>query len=400
MRRQVRGPQVRQSERVRSLFLTVKLQAGQPLILATKWTTQRRTETYVNYLLAQREMSKTGYEHCHIYVQFKTQVRVSTLKSKFLCGQHNEAHFENIISTVENVQKYVSKEDTRMPGPFQISIDGEIGDRTNPFSMGTPRMKEVRNTKKNSAYKDLVHRVYDLNETMEDVVDSNPAIAGMHYQKLKFLQQVAMKKQARIAAQQKFTIELWCGDSGTGKTLGVQNYEWTTFKNSEFFVIKKCHDGKEWWSLYDKQPVVIVEEYDPTWFSTDTILGFVDQTARMAGVPTKGGHTYCIATRMYLLSNLWPDEIFNKVPLHQLTPLKRRIDSIKEFHATDDLKDFYNRVDIKIETRTVSTRDVNAAVEEYKKTLAEIIARHTRNPQEDSQDISSPSADEESEDRE
>lgn len=371
-RNNVRGSRMGPMDRVRNCFLTIKRLHSDPIHIKTKWRTGRNPEKdYVTHFLIQRETSTTGYQHCHIYVELSEQLRMNTLKKQFLCGQHNDAHFEKVVSDYEHCKAYITKQETRENGQFSLNIDGTMTTVDNPYSFGQP--KALTEPQHKEAYKELVEMVYHKGMTMEDVVNHDPYNAGIHHKKLLFLSQISLKKRARALALNDFSIEIWCGCAGTGKTIGVQTHEWNTYKNSELFVIKKTHDGKEWWSLYDQQPAVVVEEYSPDWYSTDSILHFVDATSRMAGQPTKGGQTFCVAERMYLLSNLTMAEILNYIQHHQVEAFTRRIKRIVEFEATPELKHRHTDLSGKIERRVVGLPEISNAIDNYKSAMKEMI---------------------------
>lgn len=85
----------------------------------------------IKYIIYQHEQCpSTGREHLQGYCELSKQLRLTTLRDKFLRGSNDSFHVETRRGTQEQAIAYASKLDTRLHGPYTFGTPNTPGNRT------------------------------------------------------------------------------------------------------------------------------------------------------------------------------------------------------------------------------------------------------------------------------
>lgn len=121
------------------------------------------------------------------------------------------------------------------------------------------------------------------------------------------------------------SIEVYWGDSGTGKTRKAVT------ENPGAYLLSKARDGKGvWWQGYTGQSVVIIDEFYG-WIPYDVLLKICDRYPYE--VEFKGGSTQLAATKIIITSNKpwtewYSEELGDKTMINgiKFAALQRRLE--------------------------------------------------------------------------
>lgn len=117
-------------------------------------------------------------------------------------------------------------------------------------------------------------------------------------------------------------VHVYWGEPGTGKTriaadkFDVENIFTLSFGDG-------C-SGSIWWDGYQSQDIIVLDDYTGE-FNYRFLLRFLDRYP--VRLQIKGGHTFRVATKIYITSNCRPEQWYRLEPYE---PLRRRITSITE----------------------------------------------------------------------
>lgn len=232
------------------------------------------------YLTYQIEQVST--QHYHALVYYENARSWKSMKDKYpKCKILLPKRFEW-------VKRYVTKEESRVCGPWEYGVPPEPGRRTDLESLG--------------------HRILDGDSPLDIAVD-NPGHYIRYFRGLQELSNVLLKDRTEPPK----VIWLW-GKSGTGKTREA------TESNPSFYM----KDGSMWWDGYKQQQVIVIDDFDGAWPFRD-FLRLLDRYPYQGQV--KGGYVKINSPLIYITCEFHPSEFWSDNMLKQVT---RRISEIRE----------------------------------------------------------------------
>lgn len=195
------------------------------------------------------------------------------------------AHWEIIQGTLEQNEKYCSKEEGRVEGPYRI---GEMP------AEGRGKRNDLLDVK----------RRLDQGATDDDIADE---FFGQWCRYERAFKRYRQLKLTRREWQTKVTV-VW-GPSGSGKTTLVEKLAKDAalaLGTSQPFTLMKSmkHASGIWWDGYVGQEIVIIEEFEG-WISRNEFKNLVNTTDHR--VQTKGGSSRFRAREIFITSNQPPN---------------------------------------------------------------------------------------------
>ncbi len=242
-----------------------------------KFFTDLENDDVIKYAIFQREKGeKTGTIHFQFFVDFKSPVRFTKVKSTLPYG----CHFKPMISTKARCQAYCSKADTRVSGPYEI---GEM-------------VEERQRTDLDRAIK-----MIDEGFSLVDIDETFPKQSFMYSRlfKARF-----WSRLERIFGNTARNIEVTFiyGDPGTGKT---------TFVNSQ---VEHLNDlfridsyGDYWFTGYMGQDTILLDEFTGQ-VKIPKMNKLLDRFPQRMNI--KGGDVPACFTKVYIVSNLSLKELY------------------------------------------------------------------------------------------
>lgn len=262
----------------------------------------------LKFLAGQVEKAPTtGQQHWQLYVSFKSPARPSVFRSDPVW---NNPHVEYRRGSDAQAFDYVTKEETRLYGPFVF------GER--PAGQG-----------KRTDLDEIAEMVLDKSVPMTEVLSHRPKMSLLFHDKM-------MKLRCSILPERDMEspphVFVYWGDSGTGKTKAVYDYA----KDNGYRVFKKC-PGK-WWDGYQQQEVVLIDDFNTKFFGhtqkedMSFLLQLLDRYP--VTVEYKGGTVPFNSPTIFITSNYdptdWFPEVFEGCP-EQRFALRRRFTEVKKF---------------------------------------------------------------------
>lgn len=243
------------------------------------------------YVIFQVEKAPdTGRLHIQGYMELKKRMRLTGLKKKF----GDKVHFERRKGSAQQAADYCKKDESRVTGPFEVGTISQPGKRN-----------------------DLLAAKRKIDEGCSEL-----ELAEEHFttwcRNYKALARYQSMKRAKFEDIPKDVTVYW-GDAGTGKSRAVVE--------KEGYNIYSKPDG-QWFDGYEGQEAVVFDD-----FTGDLNLGqFLKVLDRYPmKVPVKGGFVNWIPKRIYITSNLSPEEWYPKASSAQHAAIRRRIGNIKHY---------------------------------------------------------------------
>lgn len=228
----------------------------------------------------QLEKGKEGTLHLQGAVQFTKARSLSSVK-----GLLPLAHWEPRVGSIEQAERYCSKEDTRVEGPWKVGKVLKKGQRT------------------------------DL-EGLKRTIDERRDPWDEHFgTMLRYHKGIEAYKIHRMMYRSEITkVEVRFGDPGTGKTEGtLLRYPDSYWKPSS-----------KWWDGYVDQEVVVLDEF-LGWYPFHDLLKLLDGTPLW--LEKKGSQVSFLARKVVLISNREPHKWYDYEGKHlDWKALERRLD--------------------------------------------------------------------------
>lgn len=248
--------------------------------------TQIRTKS-LTFLQGQVERASTGQLHVQAAAAFSSPTRMTTLK-KWIPGAHWEPARE-----WNSLLKYVTKEDTRVAGPWTIGEAQSQGQRSDL-----------------STAAELILS----GSTMTTIATTMPETTVRYYKGLLYL-----KSLTRQERYQPKKVGLFWGSTGTGKTF-------TAFEELED--IYTVFDTKTpWFDGYSGQDNVLLDECGLGMMNYNYLKRLLD--GYRMDVPIKGGSVQWTPKTVILTSNIPLEDWYPQIPKEDLEALQRRIRAFK-----------------------------------------------------------------------
>lgn len=188
--------------------------------------------------------------------------------------------------------KYVSKEDTRIAGPWKVGAwsDSKV-DRVKPA--------QESNAKTLAEVKELI----DNGATDAQLWQSHFSIMSRAHKSFNAYRSSLKVNQRKTTTK----VLVMYGPSGTGKshtaeTIGQAN-------GGAYWLRKPADGGIDWWDNYNGEPVVIIDEFYG-WLPFDTLLRLCDKYPYL--VNTKGSFVPFVAKLIIITSNKPPREWYSE----------------------------------------------------------------------------------------
>lgn len=250
---------------------------------------------YFRYCCFQEELGENGTPHLQGYLELTRGVRLAAVKKML-----PQAHWEIRRGTQEEAIAYVTKEDTRMAGPYAIGTPtGGQGKRSD--------LKDAYNALKSGA-------------TALEILESHTEVFFKYQRGLEAARLLLGKKRDESRPK-----EVWYlyGPPGVGKSRLATKMAPTAFRKQP---------NSKWWDGYDGETDVILDDLTAGWFSWSNLMQVLDRYA--TSVELKGGSRQLLSDRIIITSNRRPWELYQDKEgncKHPIQALLRRITNYLEF---------------------------------------------------------------------
>lgn len=242
------------------------------------------------YLVYQLERGLEGTEHYQGFVYFKQPKAFSQMK-KWLPTAHLE-----VAKSISGSIEYCQKADTRIDGPWESGEKPQQGRRSDLEAVAEQVLEGV---------------------PVRELARSNATAFVRYHRGLQAL-------RAATATPRSALTECVCivGPTNVGKTTWVlEQYPKAYWKPPL----------SKWWDNYDQEDVVVIDEFTG-WLPIEFMLRLLDRTPLL--VENKGGVVNFAATKVFLLSNKYPEEWYPENPL--LPSLLRRMTQMVKYAKEDE----------------------------------------------------------------
>lgn len=285
-----------------------------------KFTYFNYTQETVNYLLSDevkdRRYIKFGFEQCpetgrkHLqgWVWFNDPVRRQGAYRRIFNGE-KDGYIEGVHGEereiCEDMDEYVSK-------------DG------NTREAGT-RKHQGQDT-------DLFRACEDLQtKTIDECIDLHTTQFAKHFNNLVNIKSSLLKKKAqrRQGPGACETIIIWGAPGGNGQ---LPDGTWDTKTNSVYskhgvenvYSVKQGNGGNVWFNNYSEEPVLLIDEFYG-WIPFSKLMDITDPMGYQLLLEVKGGSTYALWSKVYIISNKPPELWYSNVDKGQWQAFSRRI---------------------------------------------------------------------------
>lgn len=226
---------------------------------------------------------ETNRSHQQGYVEFKSKVRMSTLKSKYGDG----IHWEQRKGTAEEAVKYCKK-------------DGDFFENGVYYAPRQGKRKDL------DVIRDQINEGASFSEVLESATS---------YQACKFAQlYIANKRVAKEAPQ----VYWYWGATGTGKTRAAYEASVNPWMSG---VDLKWFDG------YNGEEDVIIDDFRKDFCTFHFLLRLLDRYPLRVNI--KGGTVQWVPKRIFITCPLPPRAVYDT--REDIEQLMRRITEVKEF---------------------------------------------------------------------
>lgn len=240
------------------------------------------------FCIYQLEQGESGTPHFQGLFVFNNARRLSALKDIAVA-----IHWEpcrNLRAAI----KYCSKEEGRLDGPWERGDRPEQGKRTDLLEVGS----------------DIVSG----RKRVADIAIDRPDLFIKYHRGLQLLEQ-------RVTTRRTWQMEVmvYHGTTGSGKTR-------TAFEEAGDDAYWKPKG--EWWDGYSGHENVIIDEFAHD-VPITTLLRWLDRYPLQ--VPIKGGFAEFAAKRVWITSNIDPDDWYPDARDEHRAALRRRFTNVKRF---------------------------------------------------------------------
>jgi len=246
-----------------------------------------------NYLVYQLERGEEGTSHLQGYINLKNPRDFDAFCSWF----PRRPHVEVAKGTPKQNQKYCTKPEGRLDGPWEYGIMPEQGKRSDLLA---------------------VKAAIDSGASMSEIAEN-------HFPQFCRYSKAFKEYRCLIAAKESYPKEIKClwGPTGVGKTRWVfETYPGAYWKT-------RSVGSSQWWDGYDEHEVIVIDEFYG-WFPWDFLLRLTDRYPLQLEV--KGGTVPCLAKTIVFTSNKHPRDWYPncRYAWDDSNPLRRRFAEIRE----------------------------------------------------------------------
>lgn len=228
----------------------------------------------------------TGQLHWQLYVGTKKPSRPSLFRN--ISVFETAPHVEYRKASHDQALSYVTKEDTRVYGPYMFGTQPGQGKRTD--------------------LDEIAEQVLDKSIPMRELLVSKPKYSLLYADKMCKLRASVLPE--RDMEEPPIVYVFW-GDSGTGKTKAVYDYA-----AAHSLSIYKKMPGK-WWDHYWQQDIVLIDDFNTKFFGHTQkedvafMLQLLDRYPM--NVEFKGGSVPFNSKFIFITSNYDPTDWFPEV---------------------------------------------------------------------------------------
>lgn len=230
-----------------------------------------------SYIVIGKEVGEQGTPHLQGYVEFKNQVRFSTLKKRY-----PKLHIEARRGTPLQASTYCKKEGDYV----EIGNINEQGKRNDILSSCELILEK---------------------KSMKEVANHNPEVFVKYHKGL-----IAFKNIQYEDRTAKPQVHWRWGPAGCGKT------RYCVEKHPDHYI----KDGTMWWDSYEQQEAIIIDDFDGHWPYRD-LLRLLDRNKYQGQY--KGGYVKINSPYIYITCEFPPEHFWLGNTLAQVM---RRIDSV------------------------------------------------------------------------
>lgn len=231
---------------------------------------------------------KTKKQHIQGWIQFFNKKRIGGVKR---CLNNKSLHCESMRGTAFDNDKYCSK-DKKFKKFGAFIKQGHRSD-----------LEKIKKDIKDGASK-------------EEIMDNNFELYCRYRNGINDYMEIINKK--KCAEFRKVKVEYLHGETGTGKTRHAM-------KKAKF---KICANDLKWWDGYNGEKCIVIDDYDND-VNITKMLNILD--GYQLRLPIKGGFTYANWNKVYITSNLDPDELHIHAKKKHRDALFRRITKVCRF---------------------------------------------------------------------
>lgn len=246
-----------------------------------------RNDDRVQYIICGQEVGESGTPHIQGYVEFKTRLRLSQVKSII----SSRAHFERRISTGIIAAEYCKK-------------DGNF------WEHGT--LSRVSQGKRTDL--EQVATAISSGNSISAIAETFPVEYIKYERGIRSLRRTLLPPRSW-----KTEVFVLYGEPGTGKTRTAFEYDPGLY----------THPGGPWFDGYDGQRVVLFDDFAGSCFRLQYLLKLCDRYPM--DVPIKGAFVRWIPRRIYITSNLSIDLWYPNAHHVHVRALRRRLTKVIYF---------------------------------------------------------------------
>lgn len=237
----------------------------------------------------EEQCPETGRKHFQGFLQCEKRKRFTAMKK--LVG--DGVHLEKRRGTAQEAHDYCNKEESRVNGPWYA---GEMSKEAGRGQKLVELMKMAGEGK-----------------AEVEIADADPATWARNYRAIGRYSSLKAKKRMWEMENKCF----W-GDAGAGKTRLVYETEPDVFSKPS---------GK-WFDGYAGEEAVLIDDFTGD-MDLSLFLKVLDRYPLR--VEVKGGTTSFLAKRVYVTSNLTPEDWYPKATAEQHAAIRRRFKEMKHF---------------------------------------------------------------------
>lgn len=248
----------------------------------------------------------TGKIHLQGYLCLSRSLRLAQVKNAY----SGRAHWERAYGTIEDNDRYVSKEETRVCGPFELGTRPEGG-----ASKTRARWATVNEMIKDGS---------DRNTILQEMPELAPQVRGIDAL-------IEANRKQPLISREVMTYYVY-GPTGTGKTHHALHQFPTAY-----LVRGKYMEGKSF-DQYQDEDTLILDEWSPLEWPLTLMNSLMDKWK--CPLACRYFNKYAHWTRVIITTNFKPEECYVTVFAGQKESFKRRLTYIMNLDSRVETLEF------------------------------------------------------------